>query len=198
MVPAGENLYSSTDEATGVCECVHKEQPHDLPPNEWLGGTDALILEGKVVYKLFGNETWGSELSQTVDLLPGSEWRLTVPVQVHLHGDGDPYAAESSVRINDKPESSWANALAMGDRTWCKHEISFTVPEDGRAHISVRVKDKWRGKTKDFFIDDISLQPAAEVAPHPDMELCIKEQTGLQVQRTPKSEPSWLNWILRP
>ena len=190
MVPTDENLFDSTDKATGVCECVHKEQPYDLPPNEWLGGPDALILEGKVVYKLFGKEAWGSELSQRVDLLPASKWRLTVPVQVHLHGDADPYAAESSVQVNGKPALSWANSLAMGDQKWCKHEITFTVPADGRVDISVRVKDKWQGKGKDFFIDDISLRPADEAAALPDMDLCLKGQTGLLKQRTPKSNQS--------
>ncbi len=196
MVPVGANLYDSTDKATGVCECVHKEQPYDLPPHEWLGEPDALILQGKVVYKLFGKEAWGSELSQTVNLEPGSEWRLIVPVQVHLHGDTDPYAAESSVRVNGRPALSWANSLAMGDHNWCKHEITFTVPADGAADISVRVKDKWQGKSKDFFIDDISLRPAGEPAEHGDMDLCINGQTGLQKQRTPKSDQSWLDRII--
>jgi hypothetical protein len=154
-VEPGEPLFGSSDTAGGVPECVHKHKDQ-LPPHEQPGGPDALILDGDYVYKIFhSGEPFGAELSQTVSQLPpGSTWRLTVPIQVHLHGDTDPNGAESGVWVNGT--GGWANGDTMGDRNWYQHEVEFTVPANGAVEIVIRVKSKWP-QSKDFFIDDVQL-----------------------------------------
>ncbi|UCC53168.1 MAG: hypothetical protein JSV68_04210 [Anaerolineaceae bacterium] len=140
----------------GVPECVHKLHTQ-LPSHEQLGAPNALILDGDTTYKIFNATTpFGASLSQTVEgLQPGTEATLTVPIQVHLHGETDAFGAESGAWVND--EGHWVNGFAMGDRQWFRHSVSFIVPEDGRAEIVIRVKSKWF-RPKDFFFDGITLE----------------------------------------
>lgn len=151
----GESLFGDGATAVGIPECVHK-LAEQLPPDEQLGGSNALILAGTATYKFFNaNAAFGGELKQTVTgLVPGSEAKLIVPIQAHLHGETDIYGAESGVWVNG--EGEWANGGMMGDRKWYRHERVFTVPDDGTAVILIRVKSKW-ARPKDFFIDGITL-----------------------------------------
>lgn len=162
----GESLFGASDKAQGIPECVHK-LANQLPPNEQLGAPDALILEGDTTYKIFhATSPFGAELMQTVEgLKPGTTAKLTVPIQVHLHGETDPYGGESGVWVNG--EGRWVNCHEMGDRNWYNHEFTFTVPDRGTADIVIRVKSKWfRGK--DFFFDGIKLEATeAEDGPAP-------------------------------
>ena len=162
-VAPGEPLFDGTDRAGGVPECVHKLSDQ-LPPNEKLGGSDALILDGDAVYKIFhAHAPFGAELSQVITgLQPGSEALLKVPVLVVLHGETDIYGAESGVWVNGA--GAWVNGQEMGNRRWHRHMVRFTVPDNGRAEIAIRVKSKWP-RPKDFFIDDVRLE--AIVAPGP-------------------------------
>jgi hypothetical protein len=156
-IEPGEPLYDSDeDKSGGVPECIHKHLTQ-LPPDEQPGGTNALILDGEYVYKIFHFAApFGAELTQEITNLPvGSTWRIIVPIQVHLHGDTDPYAAESSVWVNY--EGKWVNGFIMGDRQWYNHVIDFVVPADGKIQITVRIKSKWFN-AKDFFIDYLQLE----------------------------------------
>lgn len=162
----GEPLYDDEHNmARGVPECVHKLSTQ-LPPNEQLGAPNALILAGDKTYKMFSaTAPFGASLAQTVTgLKPGTQAVLTVPVQVHLHGETDPFGAESGVWVNGV--GGWVNGFDMGDRRWHKHRVEFTVPQDGQAEIVVRVKSKW-SKPKDFFVDGVTLQAETAVAPPP-------------------------------
>lgn len=151
-----EAMYGDPNSvATGIPECVHKLS-EQLPANEQLDGPDALILDGDATYKIFSfAAAFGATLKQTVTgLKPGSSATLTVPIQVHLRGETDPYGAESGVWVNG--EGRWVNGFDMGDHKWYRHEVKFTVPDSGQAEIVIRVKSKWpRGK--DFFIDGVTL-----------------------------------------
>lgn len=171
-IEPGEPLFDSSDVAQGVPESIHK-LAQQLPPHEQPGGSDALILDGEAVYKIFHfGAPFGSELSQTVENLPpGSIWRLRVPVQVHLHGEPDPYGAESSVWVNDV--GGWVHGFDMGDREWYVHEQVFVVPESGQAHIQIRVKSKW-ARSKDFFIDDVQLEQVDN--------LQLARESGLEIK----------------
>lgn len=163
----GAALYADPNShASGVPECVHKLS-HQLPTHEQLGEPGALILAGNGTYKIFhGGAAFGAMLSQTVTgLEPGSEAVLTVPVLVVRHGDPDPYGAESYAAVNG--EGQWAHSGKMGDRNWFRHRIAFTVPDDGRADIVVRVKSKW-DRPKDFFIDGVTLTAQTVSAPSID------------------------------
>jgi hypothetical protein len=156
-IEPGQPLYDDPNNLSeGIPECVHK-LAKQLPPNEQLGATDALILDGDTTYKIFhAHAPFGATLSQTVTgLEPGSTGTLTVPIQVHLHGDPDAFGAESGVWVND--EGGWVNGGDMGDRRWHEHKVEFEVPADGRAEVVIRVKSKWP-RPKDFFIDGITLE----------------------------------------
>ncbi|NOR84188.1 MAG: PKD domain-containing protein [Ardenticatenales bacterium] len=153
-VEIGEPLYDSTDPAGGVPECVHKHNDQ-LPLEEQLGGPEALVLDGNYTYKIFHfGAPFGAELTQTIfPLAAGVSWRLTVPILLDLHGDTDPWGAESGVWVNGV--GGWANAATMGHRNWYDHVVEFT-PAAGQAEIVIRVKDKHA--RKDFFIDNIRLE----------------------------------------
>lgn len=155
----GESLFGAGDAAGGVPECVHK-LADQLPPNERLGGKDALILAGDTTYKVFhAGSSFGVELKQVVTgLKPGSEATLVVPVLAVLYDDPDPYGAESGVWVNG--EGEWANGGKMGSRKWYRHMLTFSVPGNGTAVIEIRLKSKWARK-KDFFIDGITLEAEA-------------------------------------
>jgi hypothetical protein len=153
----GEPLYDDPNTLVdGIPECVHKLSDQ-LPADEQLGGLKALILDGDTTYKVFNSAAkFGVTLSQTVTgLEPNSQATLTVPIQVHLHGETDTYGAESGVWVNG--EGGWVNGFDMGDRQWYRHIIPFTVPASGEAEIVIRVKSKWT-KPKDFFFDGIKLE----------------------------------------
>lgn len=145
--------------AQGVPECLHKLEA-GLPPDEWAGGPRPLILEGKATYKTFHFAApFGTELYQSVGgLPPGTTWRLTVPIQLHTHGDNDPWAAESGVWATTSADQAggWVSGGTMGDHHWFFHKVEITVPADGRIEVYIRVKSKWN-RGKDFFIDDVRL-----------------------------------------
>ena len=150
---------------SGVAEMIHKLN-HQLPPNEQIGGPDALILDGLAVYKMFHRgAAFGGQLTQTVTL-PAGTWRLTVPVQLHWHENLDPddptwdtYTAESGawVLFGGQRVGGWATARDMGDRNWYYHRVEFTLTEQQDVEILIRVKSIYRSP-KDFFIDAVELR----------------------------------------
>jgi hypothetical protein len=167
----GQPLYDDPGaRANGIPECIHKLDTQ-LPAHEQMGQPAALILDGNAVYKIFSSGSiFGATLSQTVTgLQPGDKATLTVPIQVHLHGETDAYGAESSVWVNGV--GGWVNGFDMGDRNWYRHKIEFTVPDNGTAEVVIQVKSKWP-LPKDFFFDGITLdaQPAAAPPPPPIVE----------------------------
>ena len=170
----GESLFGDGATAVGIPECVHKLS-NQLPPDEQMGGSKALILAGTATYKIFNaNAAFGAELTQTVTgLVPNTEATLVVPVQAHLNGETDIYGAESGVWVNG--EGEWANGGMMGDHQWYRHERKFIVPADGTAVIAIRVKSKWPSP-KDFFIDGITLdaQDGGEITPPPPTDDIVR------------------------
>ncbi len=188
----GQPLYDDPNSlVTGIPECVHKLSAQ-LPPNEQFGQPNALILDGSVTYKIFNSAAvFGAALSQTVSgLQPGSQATLTVPIQVHLHGETDAYGAESGVWVNG--EGGWVHGFDMSDRRWYRHIITFTVPPSGQAEVVIRVKSKWV-KGKDFFFDGITLE--AQTAPSSPPPPAAGEQTifiqlapGLQISQGVSSQ----------
>jgi len=193
-VQPGDPLYDSPDMATGVCECVHKLITQ-LPPEEQPGGSDPLILDGEVTYKMFSaSVAFGTQLKQSAGgLTPGEEYRLTVPLRLHYDKatETDPYAAETGVWVDDLGD--WANLDDMGYRKWCKHEVTFTAPDDGQVDVTVRVKSKYPSY-KDFFMDDVRLTLASEPPVHSELPLC--DPTPELERYQPYKQVSWFEqWI---
>jgi hypothetical protein len=159
----GQTLWNSNDEVTGVPECVHKLK-WQLPPNEWPGQPDALILDGETTYKIFhSGASFGGQLTQRIQSLPGGRYRLTFPVRTHLHENlpvnWDHYTVESGIWAlsGGQQTGGWANAFVMGDRKWFYHVLEFDVESGATLDLLIRVKSKYRGP-KDFFMDDITLE----------------------------------------
>lgn len=209
----GESLFGAGDTAGGVPECVHK-LADQLPPNERLGGKDALILAGDTTYKVFhAGSSFGVELKQVVTgLKPGSEATLVVPVLAVLYDDPDPYGAESGVWVNG--EGEWANGGKMGNRKWYRHMLTFAVPGNGTAVIEIRLKSKWARK-KDFFIDGITLEAEAaadDIVPiilpdpivipddnkTPVTAVSIKLPPGMKLVTAVSNEPNTIILVLPP
>ncbi|MBP9503218.1 MAG: hypothetical protein KBF17_13745, partial [Candidatus Promineofilum sp.] len=154
----------------GVAEMIHKlgcKCNGGLPEDEWLGGPNALILEGLHTYNMFHRAAvFGSQLSQKVTLPPGT-YRLTVPVQLHMQEKDRPpedltwdtFTAESGawVLYGGTKLGDWATAREMGDRRWYYHVIEFTLGQQTEIEVRIRVKSIYNG-AKDFFIDAVWLE----------------------------------------
>jgi hypothetical protein len=170
----GEPLWDApADIATGIAEMIHK-RAIDLPPDEQPGGPKALILDGTHTYKMFHfGARFGSQLYQKVSL-PAGAWRLTVPVQIHMHenlppdGSWDQHSVESGVWVlfDGMQAGGWAHAKQMGDHQWFSHVVEFSVPAETEVEVLIRVKSKYLGP-KDFFIDATRLQPITAVSRGP-------------------------------
>jgi len=155
VVEPGAFLPASKDRATGYPECVHK-LCKQLPPEECAGGSNALILDGDAVYKIFSaQEAYGVTLSQTVKGLRnyvGTHYSFSVPVNIHnQHNNQDPYGAEVYVGVNGT--GGWYQIEDFVDREYS------TVVVDGLldrsfAFLEIIVKSKWE-QGIDFFIDNV-------------------------------------------
>ena len=96
---------------SGVPECVHKLNDQ-LPPDEQLGGANALILDGKTCYKVFeAGAVWSASLRQVVaGNAPGKRVTVTVPVNIHFDGRGAVYDIDDTglqVFVNGVPTVFW-------------------------------------------------------------------------------------------
>ena len=148
-----------------IPECVHK-LTEQLPPDEQLGGENALILAGDATYKVFG-VCFSATLSQIIEVTPGARVTFRVPVQVHHHDDGSWGACAFRIFVNDF-RSPWLTFTdGLEDREWvyvtaevyvqspyCDVGIDF----EGRAIVPVS-----------FFVDALSL----EVEPPPGVDYVV-------------------------
>jgi len=96
-----------------------------------------------------------------------------------LYDETDPYGAESGVWVNGT--GKWVHGGKLGNRKWYRHKVEFTVPANGQATISIRVKSKWPRK-KDFFIDGITLN--AETVEHATSSPPTEAGTGSTTEHT--------------
>lgn len=166
-IPPGGQLWDARypEPATAIAEMIHKLKSQ-LPPDEWPGAPNALILDGGATYKIFSQyNIFGSQLYQRV-FLPAGSWRLVVPVQIHWHEDldgKDPYTAESGAWViaNGTQSGKWANAVEMGDRQWYTHEVEFDLHAAATVEVIIRVKSVYRS-SKDFFIDAVRIEASDE------------------------------------
>lgn len=165
-LPPGSPMWDAPqDTARGVPECLHKPK-NTLPPNEWPGGPNALILDGETTYKMFhAGTSFGSQLTQVIPNMPAGRYRLIVPVQLHWQENLDPndptwdsLTAESGawIVVNGQKIGQWVNARQMGDRQWYYHQVEFQLNSPANVEVLLRFKSKYA--KKDFFIDAVRLE----------------------------------------
>lgn len=147
-------------EVTSVSEITHKLQSQ-LPEDEWLGGENALILDGDTTFKILqsSGHAVDVEVLQTIpNLLPDSTYRITIPVQIHYHGPVDVYDKDPPLEMNDIGVRITANysVLAMlwpdlPDSEWVYPVIEGrTVANETEIRVSLRVCTSWKNKRSGF------------------------------------------------
>ena len=101
------------DTVAVVPECVHKLRAQ-------LPDADELILGGDITFKVFAatNPFSVDLIAQVLITRPG-ELQITVPVQVHNHGDGSPGAAVARLIVNDDEGEWFTFGDGFKDREWC-------------------------------------------------------------------------------
>ena len=158
----GAFLWGSRDQAVAEPEMVHKvvdlaTGEITLPPEEWKDGIRPLILDGRAVYKVFhAQHAFGGWLRQdTALLVPGTEFQIVVPIQMHQQGSLDPWGAEFGIRLNGG-DPVWINFGTAEDRKWKELTASIVVPASGVVTVELLFKSKW-GKF-DFFVDAMRVQ----------------------------------------
>jgi len=153
------------DTVLTVPECVHKLSVQ-LPPDEQLGGENALILEGNATYKMNG-VGFSATLSQAVtDLPPGATVIFRVPLQVHHHNDGSWGACASRLWVNAY-DSRWSTFTdGLEDRAWCIFTASVVVPASGVCEVGMDVEGRAIVPV-DFFTDALSFE-IVEEPPSPE------------------------------
>lgn len=145
------------DTVAAVPECVHKHYLQ-LPPNEWPGAEDALILDGEYCYKVFGH-AFSATLAQNVEVEPGALAVFAVPVQVHHHGDGSPGACAFRVRLNDAASDWITFGHGLPDPAnpeWVTVQVSARAAYDGLLHASIDIEGRAEADVS-FFIDGAEL-----------------------------------------
>ena len=149
----------------GQGEYVHKYF-WQLPDNERLGGSRALILDGQLTYKVFSDHIpHALRLSQTLTYTPGRTVRVTGYIvgetQVFTcSGSGtledDHFVA--SVQLGSATDTRFYNvmrnqhALPGNERAWNKFSVTAQVPSSGQLSLVVIMQSNW-GCPVDFFID---------------------------------------------
>jgi len=159
--------------ARTVPECVHKLNSQ-LPPDQQFGGSDALVLEGNCVYKVFSSvRPFGVRLLHVVGgLNAGCRVVLEVPVRVHHHGDGSPGAAVWRIGIDDA-DGPWLTFKEdFNDREYLTFGMDAVVDDDGAVLVCIDLESRSLAGI-DFFIDDVRLRYLDDAPlPIPEPEPC--------------------------
>jgi hypothetical protein len=147
--------------SNGPGEYVHK-LANQLPDDERVGGSRALILEGDQTYKAFGAAgPHALVLSQTITGTVGEYLRVTVFIVGETH-DGLPLEDDhfvAAVRLgNVEDKRLYADMIHNFDvpgneRAWNRFEVIALVPGSGQLTLSVIVQQNWWGRV-DFFMDN--------------------------------------------
>jgi len=151
--------------AQTIPECVHKHMDQ-LPPDEQPGGEHALILDGVYTYKVFSSvNPFGITLTQQVPA--NGVATLTVPVQVHHHGDGSYGACAVKVELVgvESVNTGWLTFHGgINEFEWVSPTVSTNT--NGSAGVVVTLESRALGGI-DFFIDNLVLTEAGETEPPP-------------------------------
>ena len=165
-----EPLGWALNYVSGWAECVHKLSSQ-LPPDEQLDGSNALILHGDKVYKIFrGFGPFSVELKQTVSgLRPGSTLMLRVPIQVHATRGAGIEEARIKLSLNNEEKE-----VRASDHEWVYGTVQTEVPSNGIVDITIHVESTSEGSIN-FFIDDLKLYSMLHEGVKPKTSECKVE-----------------------
>lgn len=147
-------------------ECVHIHSDQ-LPPNEQRGGENALILDGNWTYKAFA--AYGSfhfSLWREIEAPLGAVVTVTVPVQVHQHGNGDVGAAYWRVDLGSATSGWQTFKRDFDDRTWSYHTLTKTQTSTPLMELLITFESHTIAGI-DFFLDAVEVEIEA---PEPEPE----------------------------
>jgi lysozyme len=151
----------------GTPECVHKLNSQ-LPPDEQIGGENALILDGVHVYKMFTRATWRASLRQKEvisGLEPGARATVTWPVQIHFDGRGDVYESDDTsllIDVNGELTTFWMTKEL--DRQWIYIKAHGDIDANGELRIQGIASVAEKHDTA-FFFDAITLEVDEPIPP---------------------------------
>lgn len=151
--PAGSDDNPVFETALTIPECVHKLH-YQLPVEQQFGGSDALILEGAIVYKVFSSvNPFGVQLEQTIPNPGVGTLKLDIPVRVHQHGDGSPGAAAWRVLVGGYTSPWFSFGTGFTDRVW-KHLVIDLLHTGGDLSFKLQLESRALGGI-DFFVDNL-------------------------------------------
>lgn len=141
-----------------IPECLHK-LASQLPPNEQPGGPDALILDGKHVYKMFARGgPWSAQLMQTISgLKPSALIKVQWPVQVHYQdvlNEDSPDDIEIWLGVGQDLYKFFA-IPDLPDREWVILEGEGYTDNMGTVDIGISIQTKW-ANNRDVFTDAVT------------------------------------------
>ena len=149
-----------------VPEMVHKLNDQ-LPPDEQIGGENALILDGDAVYKIFAHKgIWRAGIRQVFETYPNAEITVTVPVLVSyedvLNFDSDDFQLQVTV---GNEEYWFSSKNDLPHKTWDYLELEGQADEEGKCLLEIKAGTIW-SNSRGFFIDNIqvSVEPPLEVS----------------------------------
>lgn len=181
-VPIGEALWSAGEfagvdhdpvfeTARTIPEIVHKLTAQ-LPPEQQPGGSDALILSGTAVLKIFSNyNPFGTPLRQLVTgLTPGRTVKLWAHLRAHYNpkpgGDGSPGACAALVWCGLETSDWLTFQHGVQDRRWRQVTLRYVVPSDGVVEVGAALESRSQAGI-DWFIDDWRLEYVGDPVPPP-------------------------------
>jgi len=174
MLSAGA-FPGGSDVVIRTPECVHKLN-WQLPPNEQLGGEDALILDGEAVYKVFG-VGYSATLKQVISGFEmGSRLTFRVPVQVHAQGDDGQGAGVFRIGIQGQFTQWQTFGAGLEDREWSYITASVVVADATACAVRIDFEGRSSTSSVDFFIDALGLEIDAPEPEPPDCRGAPREQ----------------------
>lgn len=167
-----------------VPECIHKHAT-TLPPDEQLGGSKALILDGDWTYAVFSNYSpFSVTLATVLDAAstgakPGQNVLVTVPVNTHFHpynpggqpnGDDSLGACRWRVKANDAGGTWHTYKINVIDRVFTYYQVNVKADANGAVRLVVDLESASEAGIT-YFIDGITAIPQGEPEP-PEPTVC--------------------------
>lgn len=158
LVSSGPGGYTGPDETpiynvvVVVPEVVHKHNMQ-LPPEERLGGSKALVLDGEYTLKVFSAvNPFSVDLTAWVVAPAAGKITITIPVQVHDHGDPSVGAAVWRVVVGGTPFGWKTFGAGFLSRQWSRFQTEIDVDAGQAVEIMLQMESRALGGI-DFFTD---------------------------------------------